>query len=58
LTVPACDGFRAEAESFARLLALGDTQWTGSTEEESIDTMSALEAIARSVRSGNWEDVS
>ncbi|WP_240975475.1 Gfo/Idh/MocA family protein [Paraburkholderia aromaticivorans] len=51
------NGFLAEADSFARAIALGPEHWTGSTEQESIDTIATLEAIARSVRSGNWENV-
>ncbi|MGF6774074.1 xylose dehydrogenase (NAD/NADP) [Paraburkholderia sp. GAS199] len=51
------NGFLAEAESFARAVALGPELWTGSTEQESIDTIATLEAIARSIRSGNWEIV-
>lgn len=50
--VPAGDGFRAEAESFASLLRGG--AWNGASEAESIDTVLALEAIAASAPTGNW----
>jgi D-xylose 1-dehydrogenase (NADP+, D-xylono-1,5-lactone-forming) len=45
---PAVDAFRAEAESFERLIRLGPAQWTGATAEESIDIMLTLEAILQS----------
>jgi len=51
------NGFLAEAESYVQAIALGPEHWTGSTEQESIDVVAALEAIARSIRSGNWENV-
>lgn len=50
-------GFLAEAENYARAVTLGREHWNGSTEAESIDTVATLEAIARSIRSGNWESV-
>ena len=52
------DGFRAEGESFARLI-LGDPNgWNGADEAESIDTVRALDAIARSLRAdGAWVDL-
>lgn len=57
ITVAGKSGFRAEADSFALAVAKGPQHWTGSTEQESIDTIATLEAIARSVRSGSWEAV-
>lgn len=57
ITVAGKNGFLAEAESFALTIARGPAHWTGSTEQESVDTIASLEAIARSVRSGNWETV-
>ena len=51
------DGFRAEAESFARMIRLGKQHWNGATEAESIDTVMALHAIAESARSGGWVDL-
>jgi predicted dehydrogenase len=57
ITLAGGSGFLAEAESFARAVALGPEHWTGCTEQESIDTIATLEAIARSIRSGNWENV-
>jgi len=50
IEVPALDGFRAEAEDFAGLVASGGKQWGGTTEEESVDIMITLEAILRSAR--------
>ena len=55
-TLPGGDGFRAEAESFAMLVRDG-TGWNGASEAESVDTMLALEAIAKSARSGGWVDI-
>ncbi len=46
------NGFLAEAESFARLVADGPKQWTGATEAESVDIALTLEALLRSARSG------
>jgi len=54
---PGGDGFRAEAESFARMVRLGAGQWNGASEAESVDTVLALEAIAASARSGDWVDI-
>ena len=49
------DGFRAEAESFARMIRLGASEWNGATEAESIDTAGALHAILASARQdGAW----
>jgi D-xylose 1-dehydrogenase (NADP+, D-xylono-1,5-lactone-forming) len=45
-------GFLYEAESFARLVASGLSQWTGATPEESIDIAGMLEAIQASAKSG------
>jgi D-xylose 1-dehydrogenase (NADP+, D-xylono-1,5-lactone-forming) len=50
IEVPAVDGFRAEAESFERLVRLGPDQWTGATPEESLDIMMTLEASLESAR--------
>ncbi|MBN3807406.1 Gfo/Idh/MocA family oxidoreductase [Paraburkholderia sp. Ac-20336] len=57
ISVAGGNGFLAEAESYARAVALGAEHWNGSSEQESIDTIATLEAIARSIRSGNWENV-
>jgi predicted dehydrogenase len=51
------DGFRAEGESFARMVRQGPAHWNGASEAESIDTVSALEAIAASARSGAWVEL-
>lgn len=55
--VPGGDGFRAEAESFARMVRLGPRHWDGATEAESLDTALALQAIAASARTGAWVEV-
>lgn len=52
--LPGGDGFRAEAEAFARMVRLGATQWNGATESESIDTALTLQAIRTSIRKGTW----
>lgn len=53
--LPAGDGFRAEAESFARMVREGASAWNGASEAESIDTVRALEAIKASLKSGgDW----
>jgi D-xylose 1-dehydrogenase (NADP+, D-xylono-1,5-lactone-forming) len=57
LELPGGNGFLAEAESFARLVAGQPDLWTGATPEESIDIMLTLDAIAESARSGAAVDV-
>jgi predicted dehydrogenase len=53
--LPAGDGFRLEAESFARMLRDGPAAWNGASAAESVDTVRALEAIAASLRGdGGW----
>ena len=52
----AADGFRLEAESFARLVRTG-AGWNGATEAESLDTAAALAAIAESARRGGWVEL-
>ena len=55
--LPGADGFRLEAESFAQLVRSG-SGWNGASEAESVDTMLALEAIARSLRAGGaWTEL-
>jgi D-xylose 1-dehydrogenase (NADP+, D-xylono-1,5-lactone-forming) len=46
------NGFLAEAESFARMVAGGPQQWNGATPEESIDIAMMLEALLESARKG------
>jgi D-xylose 1-dehydrogenase (NADP+, D-xylono-1,5-lactone-forming) len=53
----AINGFLAEAEAFYDLVAYGWERWTGSTPEESVDTMLMLEALAASARHGNVIDL-
>jgi predicted dehydrogenase len=55
--IPAADGFRLEAEDFARMIRLGPQHWTGASEAESIDVALALEAIATSIREGRWVEL-
>lgn len=57
LTLPATDGFRAEAESFARMIRLGPQHWNGASEAESLDVALALEAIAVSLREERWVEL-
>jgi predicted dehydrogenase len=57
LEVEGVNGFRAEAESFARLVRQGPAHWNGASEAESIDIVLTLDAIAASARSGSWETV-
>ena len=51
------NGFTAEIASFRDLLAKGPAHWTGSTAQESVDTVAILAALAASARSGAWVDV-
>jgi predicted dehydrogenase len=53
LELPGGNGFLAEAESFAQLVAGRPDQWTGATPEETTDIMLTLDAMAKSVRSGS-----
>ena len=50
IDVPGGNGFQLEAESFARLVKQGPSQWTGATPEESIDIALTLEALLKSAR--------
>jgi xylose dehydrogenase (NAD/NADP) len=53
----ALNGFRAEAESFSRLVRGADTEWQGPTSEESIDIARTLEAILQSARANRPVDI-
>jgi xylose dehydrogenase (NAD/NADP) len=55
--IPDGNGFRREAESFAKLLREGEGAWTGATPQDSIDIALTLDAIRASAASGRWEDV-
>ncbi|MBL8587570.1 MAG: Gfo/Idh/MocA family oxidoreductase [Methylobacteriaceae bacterium] len=55
--VEPANGFLAEAESFARLIAQGEAAWSGASEQESIDIAATIDAIRASARSGGWETV-
>jgi predicted dehydrogenase len=57
IELPAANGFLAEAESFADLVASGPSHWTGVSEQESIDIMLTIEALLRSARSGTPVEV-
>jgi predicted dehydrogenase len=57
MPVPGGDGFRAEGESFARMVREGAAAWNGASEAESIDTVLALSAIAKSARLGGWVEL-
>jgi predicted dehydrogenase len=52
IEVPALNGFRAEAESFALAIRLGPGHWKGATPDESLDIAATLEAILHSARTG------
>ena len=52
IEVPALNGFRAEAESFERLVRAGPGQWSGASPEESLDIMATLDAVLASARTG------
>jgi predicted dehydrogenase len=54
---PAVNGFLAEAESFCDLIDGGTRRWSGATPVESIDISRMIDAIKRSVRTGNSEQV-
>ena len=51
IEIPPCNGFRAEAESFERLIRQGPSNWTGASAEESLDIMLTLEGVLESARS-------
>jgi D-xylose 1-dehydrogenase (NADP+, D-xylono-1,5-lactone-forming) len=57
IEVEPLNGFRAEAESFERLIRLGPEHWSGATPEESVDIMLTLEAILQSARAHRAVDV-
>jgi xylose dehydrogenase (NAD/NADP) len=57
IDLPPSDGFRAEAESFERLIRRGSAHWTGASPNESVDIMRTLEAILESARSGCAIDI-
>jgi len=52
ITVEGGNGFRYEAESFARLVGGDPAGWNGATAEESIDIAATLAALLASARSG------
>ncbi len=52
LAFPPCNGFRAEAESFADAVRQGPGRWNGIGEDESIEVMQILDAIITSAREG------
>jgi D-xylose 1-dehydrogenase (NADP+, D-xylono-1,5-lactone-forming) len=52
VAMPEGNGFLLEAESFARMIRDGASNWTGATETESIDIAAMLAAMRESARSG------
>ena len=50
LETASTNGFLAEAEAFAELVAKGAAHWSGATPDESIDIALTLEALAESAR--------
>jgi predicted dehydrogenase len=57
LTVPAINGFQAEAEAFEQLIRQGVEHWNGTTPTESIDIQLTIEALLQSARTGKWVNV-
>jgi predicted dehydrogenase len=57
LDLPGGDGFLAEAESFAHLVAGRPERWTGVTPEETTDIMLTLDAMAESALAGRPVEV-
>ncbi len=57
LAFPPCNGFQAEAESFADAVRLGPEHWNGIGAAESIEVMRILEAIIASARDGRPVDL-
>jgi D-xylose 1-dehydrogenase (NADP+, D-xylono-1,5-lactone-forming) len=57
IAVPVGNGFLAEAEEFARLVAGDAKAWTGATPEESVDIAVTLEALLKSARTGLAVDI-
>ena len=54
ITIPGMNGFFAETESFAALVAGEPNGWTGTTAQESIDIALTIDAISESMRTRNW----
>ena len=57
LEFPGLNGFLAETESFAALVAGDEEAWTGTTPQESIDIALTIDAISRSARTDSWANV-
>jgi predicted dehydrogenase len=57
LVFPPCNGFRAEADSFADAVRQGPGRWSGIGVDESIDVMRILDAIVASAREGRPVDL-
>jgi predicted dehydrogenase len=57
IALPLANGFRAEAEAFADLVAGNASAWPGPHAAESIDIALTLDAIAESARSGQPIDL-
>jgi xylose dehydrogenase (NAD/NADP) len=57
IVTDAINGFLAEAEAFYDLVVHGWERWTGSTPDESVDTMLILETLAASAREGRSLDI-
>ncbi|MES1200486.1 MAG: Gfo/Idh/MocA family oxidoreductase [Pseudomonadota bacterium] len=55
LTLPETNGFRAEAESFADLIAGG--VWTGATAQESLDIAQTIDAVRKAAETRAWVDL-
>ena len=57
VATPALNGFRAEAESFERLIRSSGSRWEGPSPMESIDIAVTLEAILQSARADRPIDI-
>jgi predicted dehydrogenase len=57
IPMPEGNGFLAEANSFARMIADGPSHWTGATPQESIDIAATLAALLESARTGRTIDL-
>jgi len=53
----AMNGFRAEADSFARMISDGPGAWNGITPAESVDVATLIEACLASARTGKPVDI-
>ncbi len=55
---PVINGFRAEADSFCRMIRQGPEHWSGATPTQSVDILRTVEAVLQSAASGRSVDLS